>query len=410
MLLLAQYKQFEWECDCTQHEQLQIDKIVMESQALRQIAPYLLAKGARHVLLVADARTSKAAGEAVEQLLNDANISCTLCMLEDEANGDVIANEQAICQVFVAYEASVDMLLAVGAGTIHDIVRFVSDKVDIPFISVPTAASVDGFTSAGAPLVIRGFKQTFQTCSPQAIFADSDVLVQAPRELLAAGFADMLAKYTSLFDWQVSHLLADEPYCPQIAELTRESLRQCVKHVDDIAAGNIAGVEVLMQALFDSGIAMLFAGHSRPASGAEHHLSHYWEMDFLKHGKRQILHGAKVGVSTIIITKLYTTQLRDVLSALQHSGDDHWTYGQQIKERLHQHGSTLESLLAELPEPQQLHAWLQRVNAPTTPQQLGIDDALVEQSLHEAIHLRDRYTGLKLLNEFGQLRRDGEYE
>ncbi len=106
----------------------------------------------------------------------------------------------------------------------------------------------------------------------------------------------MLAKYTSLFDWEFESIVTNEEYLEKSAELTRSALEECVKHVHSIAKGEEEGLYVLTSALITSGLAMLLYGKSHPASGAEHHLSHYWEMEFLKKGKRQLLHGAKVGV------------------------------------------------------------------------------------------------------------------
>src|SRR5690625_4586681 len=177
--------------------------------------------------------------------------------------------------------------------------------MNIPFVSVPTAASVDGFTSKGAPLIFRGFKETIQTASPIAVFADIDVLKIAPREMTAAGFGDMIGKYTSLLDWKISHLIANEPYNKLAAKSTKKSLEACVKYVHQIADHEDEGLKILMQSLIESGLVMLVLDFSRPASGSEHHLSHYWEMELLKNEEKQLLHGAKVGVASAIIVDLY---------------------------------------------------------------------------------------------------------
>lgn len=197
------------------------------------------------------------------------------------------------------------MFSAVGSGTIHDIVRFVSFKMDIPIIAVPTAASVDGFTSKGAPLIFRGFKNTIQTASPLAVFADINIIKKAPQELTAAGFGDIIGKYTPLLDWKISNLIANEPYNELAAHLTKNSLVACVNHVEEIAAHSELGIKILMQSLIESGLVMLALDFSRPASGSEHHLSHYWEMELLKNDQKQLLHGAKVGVAATIIIDLY---------------------------------------------------------------------------------------------------------
>ena len=207
-------------------------------------------------------------------------------------------------------------MLAVGSGTIHDVVRFVCSHTNRIFVSVPTAASVDGFTSVGAPIIVDGFKQTVPAIAPAAIFADLDVLSAAPQRMTAAGFGDMLGKFTSLADWRFSAEMAGEPFCPLAYELTERALQQCMAAVDEIAAGTPRGVEALMEALLLSGWSMLLVGHSRPASGGEHHLSHHWEMAYLKEGRRQLLHGAKVGVACALLAKLYRERLGEAYPSI----------------------------------------------------------------------------------------------
>nr|WP_245247140.1 MULTISPECIES: iron-containing alcohol dehydrogenase [unclassified Paenibacillus] len=153
-----------------------------------------------------------------------------------------------------------DVIIAVGAGTIHDIVRFTGYKMNKPFISVPTAPSVDGFTSIGAPIIIQGEKKTISASAPDAIFADLDILTGAPQSLLAAGFCDMLGKYTSLFDWKFTHWVAGEPHCPAAERITKRALMDCVNHVQEIAQREEGGIRVLTKALIESGLAVLIFG------------------------------------------------------------------------------------------------------------------------------------------------------
>ncbi|EES73796.1 putative sn-glycerol-1-phosphate dehydrogenase, partial [Paenibacillus sp. oral taxon 786 str. D14] len=279
-----------------QLEQLKV--IELDRGVIRKVAPYLREQGYRHVLLVADDHTYAAAGEQLMGLLEAEGVNTRVVLIQPDAQGDVVADEIAIVQLLLEIRPDeTDVLLAVGSGTIHDIVRFAAHKTGKPFVSVPTAPSVDGFTSAGAPLIVRGVKKTVPAVPPVAIFADLDILMAAPQRLVAAGFGDMLGKYTSLFDWKFSRLTAGEPYDEQAAAITERALRSCVSHAEAIGARTEEGIRALMTALIESGIAMLLFGQSHPASGAEHHLSHYWEMEYLRQGRRALLHGAKVGVA-----------------------------------------------------------------------------------------------------------------
>ncbi|WP_219838426.1 sn-glycerol-1-phosphate dehydrogenase [Paenibacillus sp. R14(2021)] len=342
---------------------------VLEAGALKEAAPYLRKKDYGEVVLVVDANTWEAAGSALAELLKQEGIAFGVCSLKPNGQGDVIADERTIVQVLLETPQRAKAVLAVGSGTIHDVVRFVCSQTGRDFISVPTAASVDGFTSVGAPIIVDGFKQTVPAIAPVAVFADLLVLAAAPQRLTAAGFADMLGKFTSLADWRFSHEMAEEPFCPLAYELTERALQQCVEAVDEIATGSQRGVEVLMEALLLSGWSMLLVGHSRPASGGEHHLSHHWEMAYIQEGRRQLLHGAKVGVASVMLAKRYREEL----------------------------GGAYPAIFGKLPEAEQLRAWLQQAGGPADPAGIGLTEALIEDAMKEAYKLRDRYTGLKHL-------------
>ncbi|WP_163538525.1 sn-glycerol-1-phosphate dehydrogenase [Gracilibacillus sp. YIM 98692] len=263
--------------------------------------------------------------------------------------------------------------------------------MDVPFISVPTAASVDGFTSKGAPLILKGTKKTIQTASPMAVFADIAILKDAPKELTAAGFGDIMGKYTSLVDWEISRWIGGEPYNERADRMTRYALDVCVNNLEDIAERTEFGIECLIRALIESGLVMLILDFSRPASGGEHHLSHYWEMDLLQNSAKQHLHGAKVGVTTTIITDLYK-KLSDEWDAVNKS---HTEYKGKLKE----HWSKIEQEILAIPETNKLKEYLRRVGGPDSPAALGRDSNVVRASLNEAYLIRDRCTGLMLLSK-----------
>ena len=365
-----------------------LDRMVLEKGALQQAAFYLKDKGCRDVILAADANTYEAAGRKLEEELGAAGVTVRLCLIEPGASGDVVADETSLLQLLIEVNPeTTDAVIAVGSGTIHDIVRYVCYKTGKLFVSVPTAPSVDGFTSKGAPLIVRGVKKTFPAIGPVAIFADVDVLTKAPQQLVAAGFGDMLGKYTSLFDWKFSHLAAQEPYDEEVADMTEKALRACVEHVDEIGKRTEEGIRILMTSLIESGIAMLKFGQSHPASGAEHHLSHFWEMEYLRRGSRALLHGAKVGVACAEISRLY------------HDAAFRGVYPGQEPEMLKKHGSQVREWLDEVPGEADIRSLLQRAGGPSSLQELGIDDGLFADSVREAHRLRDRHTLLRALNE-----------
>ncbi len=383
-------------CQCGNlHNTIPVEEIVVGKNALEQAVSFLQNKGFQHTVLIADQRTYKAAGEKLANLLTQSMVFFTVCIIEPDENGEVIADEAAIVQALLGIPRDADVLLAVGSGTLHDIVRFCSDKMSKPFVSIPTAPSVDGFTSMGAPLIVGGMKETFQATAPISVFADLDILMNAPTAMISAGFGDMAAKFTSLADWKFGSLMADEIYCPIVAKLTKEALESCVAHQENIAIQNEEGITVLMEALILSGLAMLILGQSHPASGGEHHLSHYWEMELLKEKRPQILHGAKVFVSTTLISQLYKEEVHSLLL------DPSEINNRWVRKKVEDNKLKIIAILDEIPDSEQIRNMIEKTGGASTTEELGLDDELVMNSMMEAHTLRDRFTMLKLLNGIG---------
>lgn len=425
-----------FECVCGQTHSVSLRKVVMERGALAALPAYAQERGLHELLLVCDRRTAELAGRELQELCAKAQLRAKLCVLTDDEHGELAADERAIVQLLLHVSESAQALVAVGSGTLHDIVRFAAYKTGRVFLSVPTAPSVDGFASVGAPLIIGGFKQTVPACAPEAIFADPQLLASAPRPMIAAGFGDMLGKYTSLADWELGRLLLDEPVCELAAEMTRQGLALCVDNAEAVAAGSEEGIRRLTEGLILSGISMLMVGHSRPASGGEHHLSHYWEMKFLQQGRKALLHGAKVGAATVLMGGLYAraaalseAEVREAVqrrlgdpASFETAGTEaaiREAYGpiaasvlaenaaeldpaqrsaqlRQIGERLSTRWADVQAVCRSVPAQEQLAAWLGQAGGSTLPEELGIEPALVADSLRNAKYVRSRYTIMRL--------------
>ena len=342
----------------------------------------------------------------------------------------LIADAQHILRVLVEMDRQERTFIAVGSGTITDISRFVSHRTRNRFIAMPTAPSVDGFASIGAPLIIGGVKTTVISHAPQAIFADINVLATAPRAMIAAGFGDMLGKITSIADWGLGCLLWDEPYDEAIAERTLQAAQLCIDQATEIGAGTPDGIHILMEALIESGYCMLDFGSSRPASGSEHHYSHVWEMKLLREHRPAILHGAKVGVATVLVARVYesirqlsrqaaadlleASELPDRAQEIERIRTAYGNLADEImqeqvpflnlsaaayatlKRKILDHWPEIQAIAAQVPTAQAFTALLQQVHGPTTVQALGLsadEQTLVEQNAH---YLRNRFTVRKL--------------
>jgi glycerol-1-phosphate dehydrogenase [NAD(P)+] len=384
--------------------------------------------GRRRLLLVADTNTYRALGARVDTSLRNQGCDVKSVVMADE---EVMADARHILRVMLACDRTDRTFLAVGSGTITDITRFVSHRTGGSFISVPTAPSVDGFTSMGAPLIVEGVKVTALAQAPLAIFADLPTLTSAPPLMIAAGFGDMLGKCTSVADWRLGSLLRGGSYDDEIAKRSLQAVQSCIDSAEAIAAATPQGVRVLMEALIESGFCMLDFGNSLPASGTEHYYSHYWEMALLQRGKPAILHGAKVGVATIIaagfyerIRQLSRDQVADLLERSRLPARDEElqriraAYGDQaedviatqepylnmseadfgkLKTKIRDHWAEIQDIAAHVPSPARITELLATVGGPTAVRALGLTASDQAAAVRSGHYLRAHFTVRRLI-------------
>lgn len=302
-------------------------------------------------------------------------------------------------------------LVACGSGSVHDITRYASHAEGIPFVSFPTAASVDGFVSGVAAMTWHGRKVTFPSTPPIALFADDDVYSTAPRELLASGVGDIVGKYVSLFDWVFASLVSQETVEEEIYKLEYDALNT-VMHGDIKSPDYMHSV---MDCLVKSGLAIQLKGSSRPASGAEHHLSHLWEMNCIG-TPEHAYHGEQVGVSTLLVLSRYKQRRIPVLRPKpldrelllpvykgltdgiieENTPDSLSGISQQL---LDETASQITALIDSLPSSDSIREYLRSVGAKTSLSELGLPDTaeFAEKSLDWAPYVRQRLTYLKVI-------------
>jgi len=401
--------------------------IYIGEDAVPHLEQYCGAHQINQFLLVADQNTYAALGRSVAASLEARKWDVRSVVFESP---EVVPDEAFITQVLLQADQVERTYLAVGSGTITDITRFASHRTRRPFISLPTAPSVDGYTSPSASLVIGRIKQTVMAQPPQAVIADLATLAAAPQPLIAAGYGDMLGKAIALADWQLGHLLWDEPYNAEIAQRVRASLDECVQATLEIGRASAAGVTKLMSSLIDSGFCMLDFGNSRPAAGAEHYMSHYLEMKLLREGRPAVLHGAKVGLCSLWVADLYA-RLRQIdrrqavarlekAVLLDRAAEERrirQVYGSiadkllveqapfidlsaeslaRLKQRILETWDELQALAASVPSAGWFSEHLRQSGGATQPTALGLSDDEVRQALLNAHLLRNRFTICKL--------------
>ncbi len=423
-----------YECSCGKTHYLSIADIEVEHGVLARIPDKLRRLGLEGpVHLIADTNTLTAAGAAVADALRQAGFLVSETVFAALENV-LVPNEPVVARLFLEVPVTAEVLIAVGAGTITDLVRFAAYKMGKPFVSVPTAPSMDGYASAVAPLIVGGFKRTFSACPPRAIYADLDVLCKAPMEMIVAGFGDLVGKYTARADWELSRLINAEYFCQSSLDLMEAALELCTSNPEGLGRREPRLIKALMEGLILSGIAISMAGSSRPASGAEHQLAHYWEMRSLQENRHFHLHGTKVGVATPLVLDIYNRVLRfdpttiDIHNlAMSHQSPEAVEaavsahYGPMAQEILvesrekrltwearsdrirviEKQWNEIQKTLSWLPSAEAVTDMLRRAGAETSPESLGLPDEWVRDALTFARYLRSRYTVMDLAAELG---------
>lgn len=396
-------------------------------------------------LVVSDAHTWEAAGNQVLQTLRAGGRDVRSLILEPRAGEDHVVCEDGVITSLETLVATSDHinLVAVGAGSVNDICKVASHRRGLPYVCVPTAASMNGYTSSIAAVLSGGVKRTWPVHQPMGVFADVDVIREAPLVMNRAGFGDLLSKPYCQADWLLSHHVRGVEYSAEAASVLDGPWNQMLDAAPGIGAGESQATHVLMETLLVSGFSMAMAGTSAPASGAEHLISHYWDME--EHGQdRPVrgLHGTQVGIGTRIssrtLWRLVQLNRADILKAAtaahERRPDDGWidTLGDhhpelpddiigemQVQFRKKQrHGDSLQSELETLGRDwERVRAELLAILVPTAridralleagcihrASELGVSHEHLARTIRTCRHIRARYVNFDLLADLGLL-------
>lgn len=419
-------------CDCGREHSTCFSKMILEEDALLKLPSLLKEYGYQYPYLICDTNTYRVCGQKVCEILDAACVNYAKIILTSPAEGDLPADEESFGRVCMAFPKECDVVISIGAGTINDLGRYLSYITGREFLLVLTAPSMDGCASGVAPLIQNHLKITFPAHAPLALIGDLKILSEAPMKMLSAGVGDILGKYSCLADWKLSALVNQEYYCGTIEGIMRSAIDKTMEAARHLKERRPEDVRTLTEGLVLSGIAMDFAGNSRPASGAEHHLSHFFEMQFLFDGIPAVLHGTKVGIGTVITLGFYNKlahmerpdfdQLKSKIA--QRPSFDAWVNEikrayregapmvlelekkagkndpEKLRQRLEQieaHWEEIQALAATLPQAKEIANILKSLDAPTLPEEVGVCREYVSDGILYAKELRDRYTILQLL-------------
>ena len=289
-------------CSCGKTHDAAIDEVIVGRGAVKRLPEFVNKYGAKKPFLLADVNTWAAAGETVEKVLADSGIACAKYVFPQR---HLEPDEAAVGGAVMHFDASCDLVIGVGSGVINDIGKILARVSGLHYIIVGTAPSMDGYASATSSMSMDGLKVSLNSRCADVIIGDTDILKTAPDHMLKAGLGDMLAKYISIAEWRIAHIITGEYYCERVAQLIRSALKKCVDHADGLLRREDAAIEAVFEGLVIGGIAMAYAGVSRPASGVEHYFSHVWDMRALEFGTQADLHGIQCAMATAKAAKLY---------------------------------------------------------------------------------------------------------
>ena len=411
-----------------------VKAIFSGKNALGKLGEALNILGTKKAFLLADVNTYPLAGEKIKVILSETGIPCSAYVFEDK---HLEPDEKAVGSAIMHFNYECDTVIALGSGVINDIGKIVSATAGAKYIIVGTAPSMDGYASSTSSMSRDGLKVSIPSKCADVIIGDTDILKTAPDKMLAAGIGDMLAKYISICEWRIANLVTGEYYCESIAELVRSALRKCAENAGGLLARDDKALEAVFEGLVIGGLAMSYAGVSRPASGAEHYLSHIWDMRALEFGTKADLHGTQCAVGTLVSAKLYDEIKKvrpDREKAIRYVRDfDFGAWSEELREFLgkgaeamialeakekkydeKKHAERLEIIIdkydeilsiigEEIPPMHELEKIFDLIDLPKKPSEMGIDDELLPMTVKASKDIRDKYVLPRLAFDLGIL-------
>ena len=404
------------DCPCGRIHACPIDYVEIGSGAVNKL-PQLTADY-RSILLVADENTYRVQGREVEALLAHKLAGKQIY----PGDSVLVPDEAAIALLDGQVTEATDLILGVGSGVINDLCKYVSCQRELPYYIVATAPSMDGYASNGAALILGGMKISPNARPPKAIIADTRVLKDAPMEMIQAGYGDIMGKLSCLNDWQLAKLIHNEYFCEYVYNLVYDTVKALQPLSGQLLQRDEAAVGLLMEALVTVGVAMSFVGNSRPASGSEHHLSHFFEITGIVHGRPYYPHGIDVAYAAIVTAKLrkkllestperkafdrenWESEIKRIYGPvapgvieLQDRLDSYRVYGDNTEKTSWEQ---IKACLAQAPTPEEMQAIIESVGLEYKAFERFYGPEVLEDAVRWGKDLKDRYTVLWLYHQF----------
>lgn len=425
------YLDVELECDCGKTHYAPIRAVEIGSGAINSLPKYMQQFGYRRPYILCDQITYEVAGKKCCALLKDAGYAPDLRILKhlgfDEATlGEIVINKPDDC----------DLMIGCGTGSITDMLRYSSFKLGLPCFTVATGAPMDGFSASVGIMNVDNLKATMPAHNTELIIGDTDILATAPYRMTIAGFGDLIGKLNALSDWRLGAIVNGDHYCSKIYELVDWYVNDILSKTEKIRQRDPEAIGDIMNALLLTGASISLYGSSRPISGAEHHMSHYWEVLGDQRGKSYAMHGEQVAVGTVLAlmlaeelccaevdfdaarekARLYSPEAwkRDMeraygsaaaaVIALEESTGRNAAEGRLRRiDIIERRWDDITAQLKSLYPSARLAALLKELGCPGAPKEIGVTEAVLKDTLLYSKETRARYTVCQLAWDLGML-------
>ncbi len=421
-------------CACGREHDIDIDQVIVGNGVIRCLPDLIKKYGAKKPFVLADVNTFAAAGKTLCRILEENHILYGKYIFDDTA---LEPDERAVGSAVMHFDNSCDLIIGVGSGVINDIGKILSSISGRKYVIVATAPSMDGYASATSSMAMDGLKVSLNSRCADVILGDIDILKNAPEHMLKAGLGDMLAKYISIAEWRIAHVITGEYYCERVAQLIREALKKCVDNAQGLLRREDEAIRAVFEGLVIGGVAMAYAGVSRPASGVEHYFSHVWDMRGLEFGTQVDLHGIQCAIATGISARLYEKVAkmkpdrqraeryvaefrydawsRELRSFLGKSGEtmialeekegkyDKKTHGARFRVIEEHWDEILEIIDREIPSSERISSILNTIGISEDPMSIGVDSSVARMTFKATKDIRDKYVLSRLAWDLGIL-------
>lgn len=405
------------DCKCGRRHDCAIGNVIIKENAIEELSKML--SDYKNILIVADRNTYAVCGEEVKRQC------CEL--LENEYifndKGVLVPNESEIERLDAQVSEKTELIIGIGSGVIQDLCKYVSFKKKLPYYIVATAPSMDGYASVGAAMITDNMKVTYSAHIPAAIIGDVNILKNAPIDMIKSGYGDILGKYSCLNDWKLSALINGEYFCEYVYNLAYDMLNRTKDLGPKLLRREPEAVKTLMEALVGVGIAMAYVGTSRPASGSEHHLSHFFEVIGIMNTEPYFLHGIDVAYSLVVTERLRERIISMAApSAKREFKRIGWEreirriYGSAaegviaLQKKLGWHEKSMYdvycekwqeiiNILSEVPSSKKLIEYLNSIELDMADFNKRYGEEKISNAINYAMDLKDRYSVLWLYNE-----------